>query len=369
MTQWKDDIEKRMARLEQRTWRVPEDEYTPRSMLEDGKLRESIDRGSKTWKVCPINLYDDIGAAADRAPKDATYIVSASSTGLTAERVATGTATVTWDMTVAGEAKANVPDAAITLAKMANLDQDKFIVRTTASTGVPETATCTAFARTILDDVNAAAVRSTIGADTGSGTVTSVSGTTPISSSGGATPAISLDNAGVTYAKIQNVSATDKVLGRSSSGAGSVEEIACTSFARSILDDATAGEVLLTLGLEHATTVKSFHTLNVDVNQANTDVATFGGLPSKYAVNRLWGYSKTGTPTSATIGLFTAASGGGTTLVTTVDLGALTASESVKQFILTTPDAFTGSTLYLHTTVAAGAAATVNFMLEVVDLS
>ena len=58
--------------------------------------------------------------------------------------------------------------------------------------------------------------------------VTSVTGTAPIASSGGTTPAISLNDAGVTYAKIQNVSATDKILGRVTAGAGVVEEIATT---------------------------------------------------------------------------------------------------------------------------------------------
>ena len=36
----------------------------------------------------------------------------------------------------------------------------------------------------------------------------------------------------VTYAKMQNVSATDKVLGRSTAGAGNVEEISCTAAGR-----------------------------------------------------------------------------------------------------------------------------------------
>jgi len=37
-----------------------------------------------------------------------------------------------------------------------------------------------------------------------------------------------IDDDAITYAKMQNVSATDKVLGRASAGAGDVEEIACT---------------------------------------------------------------------------------------------------------------------------------------------
>lgn len=56
--------------------------------------------------------------------------------------------------------------AAVTLAKMANLDQDKFIIRTTASTGVPETGTCTAAGRALIDDANAAAQRTTLGLGT-----------------------------------------------------------------------------------------------------------------------------------------------------------------------------------------------------------
>lgn len=55
-------------------------------------------------------------------------------------------------------------DAAVTLAKMANLAQDQFIGRTTASTGVPETATITAAGRALIDDADAAAQRVTLDA-------------------------------------------------------------------------------------------------------------------------------------------------------------------------------------------------------------
>jgi uncharacterized MnhB-related membrane protein len=53
---------------------------------------------------------------------------------------------------------------------------------------------------------------------------------------------------GVTYAKMQDISATDKILGRASAGAGDPEEIPCTSFARTILDDTTAAGVRATIG-------------------------------------------------------------------------------------------------------------------------
>ena len=64
---------------------------------------------------------------------------------------------------------ARVADGAVTLAKMANLAQDQFVGRVTASTGVPETATITAAARTVLDDVSVGAMVDTLGGASASG--------------------------------------------------------------------------------------------------------------------------------------------------------------------------------------------------------
>lgn len=66
-----------------------------------------------------------------------------------------------------------------------------------------------------------------------------------------------IDNSAVTYAKLQNVSATDRLLGRSSAGAGVVQEITCTAFARSLLDDADAAASRTTLGLGTIATAAS----------------------------------------------------------------------------------------------------------------
>ena len=63
-----------------------------------------------------------------------------------------------------------------------------------------------------------------------------------------------IDSAAVTYAKIQDVSATDKLLGRSTAGAGSIEEISCTSAGRALLDDVDAAAQRTTLGLGTAAT-------------------------------------------------------------------------------------------------------------------
>ena len=61
---------------------------------------------------------------------------------------------------------------------------------------------------------------------------------------------ITIKDQGVLYAEVQNISATDKILGRSSSGAGSIEEITCTAAGRALLDDANATAQVATLGLD-----------------------------------------------------------------------------------------------------------------------
>jgi len=74
----------------------------------------------------------------------------------------------------------------------------------------------------------------------------------------------------VTYAKIQDVSATDKLLGRSTAGAGSVEEISCTAAGRALLDDADAAAQRATLGLGTLSTA----------NGTWTDGSSFSGSSS-----------------------------------------------------------------------------------------
>lgn len=92
----------------------------------------------------------------------------------------------------------------------------------------------------------------------------------------------------VTYAKIQNVSATDKLLGRSTAGAGDVEEIACTAAGRALIDDADATAQRSTLGLGTAATVNT-----------GTSGAT---IPLNNGAN-IWGATQTIGAGSGTIGL------------------------------------------------------------------
>jgi len=81
-------------------------------------------------------------------------------------------------------------------------------------------------------------------------------------------------NDAVTYAKMQNVSATDRLLGRSTAGAGDVEEITCTAAGRALLDDADASAQRTTLGLAIGTDVQAFDADNALTDTAQTYTAT-----------------------------------------------------------------------------------------------
>lgn len=74
---------------------------------------------------------------------------------------------------------AEIPAGSITLTQMADLAQDQFIGRTTASTGVPQTATITAAARTVLDDATVSAMLDTLGGASATGTGGVVRATSP----------------------------------------------------------------------------------------------------------------------------------------------------------------------------------------------
>lgn len=87
---------------------------------------------------------------------------------------------LTGDVTAsAGSNATTIATAAVTLAKMADLAQDQFIGRTTASTGVPQTATITAAARTVLDDTTVSAMVDTLGGTSAQGTGAIVRATSP----------------------------------------------------------------------------------------------------------------------------------------------------------------------------------------------
>jgi hypothetical protein len=167
-----------------------------------------------------------------------------------------GSANVTGTATLANDA--------VTYAKIQNVSAtDRLLGRSTAGAGDVEEITCTAAGRNLLDDADAATQRTTLGlgtlstqsgtfSGTSSGTNTgdqTITLTGNVTGSGTGSFAATIANDAVTYAKIQNVTATDKLLGRSTAGAGDVEEITCTAAGRALIDDADAAAQRTTLGL------------------------------------------------------------------------------------------------------------------------
>lgn len=190
---------------------------------------------------------------------------------------------------------AAIEDNAVTFAKIEQVASGVLLGRASAGSGSVESITLTAAGRALLDDADAAAQRTTLGlgslavqstvgsgdydaasivtADIADGAITTAkladSGVTTVKiadanitagklASDAVTTAKILDgnvttakiaDAAVSYSKIQATSSSDVILGRSSASGGTVEEIPCTSAARSILDDATIADIRSTLGL------------------------------------------------------------------------------------------------------------------------
>lgn len=113
----------------------------------DSALRRAWRNSGGGWnQVRPVELVRALveqleSSLAGFAPSSVEFLVGAASTSLSAERVVTDTTTVAWDLGTAGQAKANIPDGSLDLAKLANVDSDRLIGRDSAGSGVPELLT------------------------------------------------------------------------------------------------------------------------------------------------------------------------------------------------------------------------------------
>lgn len=209
---------------------------------------------------------------------------------------------------------AGIVDAAVTLAKMANLAQDQFIGRTTASTGVPETATITAAARTVLDDTTVAAMVDTLGGATSTGTGGIARATSPTF----VTPALGTPASG--NAVNLTGTAIQQTLGSSDTITASVVSTTETAFASTVTIDADkliAGVMYELVVQGRITTSASAPTLNVKLRKDNTSGTTFytaGAIaPANSTTTQpfIWCFRIQGTAASgASVNVWTAPEGG-----------------------------------------------------------
>ncbi len=181
----------------------------------------------------------ETGGGGGGAPTDAEYLVATSHGSLSAERVTTNTATITWDHTVGGQAQANVPDDAITFAKMQNIATDRLLGRDTASSGNVEELTVGGGVEfTGSGGVQRSALTGDVTASAGSGSTTIANN---------AVTTAKINDAAVTLAKMANL-AQDQVIGRTTASTGVPETFTVTAAAVTVLDDTTTAAMRTTLG-------------------------------------------------------------------------------------------------------------------------
>jgi hypothetical protein len=122
--------------------------------------------------------------------------------------------------------------------------------------------------------------------------------------------------AAIAFSKLANVSATDRLLGRSTAGAGAIEEVTCTAAGRALIDDADAAAQRTTLGVVIGTDVQAY-----DADTAKTDVTQSFTAQQRGAITAL----TDGATITADFSLannFSVTLGGGRTLANPTNLTA-----------------------------------------------
>lgn len=256
-------------------------------------------RGDGTWAA--------IGGGGGGAPTDGDYLVRTANGSLSAERVVTDTSRVAWDWGTAGQAKADIVTNSIGNTYLRQSAALSLVGRSANSTGNVADISATAASGAVLRESGSAI---------GFGTI--------------ATAGIADD--AVTYAKLQNISAQYRILGRTSSGAGDAEEITTSANMVSLLGSADYATARSNLSLTVGTNVQAW--------DANLDqIAALGVTKGNILVadGSAWTALAVGTDghlltadSTQTAGIKWAAGSGGSGAPTTVDYLVRTADAGLS---------------------------------------
>jgi hypothetical protein len=198
------------------------------------------------------------------------------------------TITLTGNVTGSGVGSfaATIANGAVTLAKMADMATSSLIYRKTAGSGAPEVNTLA----TLKTDLGLT------GTNSGDQTIT-LTGDVTGTGTGSFAATIAADS--VTYAKMQNISATNRLLGRSTAGAGDTEEI-------TVGGDITQSGSTFTIGTNIVTNAKAAQMATNTFKGNNT-----GGTANAADLTVTQMQTALGIPASKVIGIPIVIDGGG----------------------------------------------------------